>query len=66
MEIPTTPGTRTVANDEPTLDLPPTDCPISGNTYRNTNTSRNGWIMVRITNSTRCLRSTVRSRSSRA
>ena len=64
IEIPTTPGTSTVANaDSATLPPPPpTPWPIVGNTYRNTNTSRNGWISVRITNSTKFLRSTTRSR----
>ena len=33
-----------------------------GNTYRNTNTSRNGWISVRSTNSQKFLRSTTKSR----
>src|SRR6185437_5157468 len=41
-------------------------CPIFGNTYRKTKQSRNGWMIVRSTNSHRCLRSTTRSRSSSA
>ena len=63
-EIPTTPGTRIVANaDSATIPCPPMPCPILGNTNRNTKQSRNGWMTVRSTNSQRCLRSTTTSRS---
>src|SRR5579863_5557856 len=66
-EIPTTPGTRIVANaDCCTVPCPPMPWPIFGNTYRNTKHSRNGWMIVRSTNSQMCLRSTTRSRSIRA
>ena len=63
-EMPTTPGTRMVANaDSAAVPCPPMPWPILGNTNRNTKQSRNGWITVRSTNSHRCLRSTTRSRS---
>ncbi len=64
IEIPTTPGTSTVANfDSSTLPPPPPmPWPILGNTNRNTNTSRNGWTSVRITNSHLFFHSTTRSR----
>ena len=64
IEMPTTPGTSTVANfDSSTLPPPPPmPWPIFGNTNRNTNTSRNGWINVRITNSHLFFHSTTRSR----
>ena len=66
-EMPTTPGTSTVANaDDAAADWPPTAWPICGNTYRNTKHSRNGWMTVRSTNSQKCLRTTTRSRSSSA
>ncbi len=61
--IPITPGTSTVANaDSERAPPPPTLWPIRGNTYRNTNTSRNGWISVRTTNSHLFFHSTTRSR----
>ena len=70
IEIPTTPGTRIVANgisDEPPLDeLPPIAWPIFGNTNKKTKHKRNGCISVRTTNSKTCLRRTTRSRSKRA
>ena len=64
-EIPTTPGTRTVANADCAAVPcpPPMPCPIFGKTKRKTKQSRNGWMSVRSTNSQRCLRSTTRSRS---
>ena len=66
-EMPTTPGTRIVANCDCWAEpCPPMPCPIFGNTYRKTKHSRNGWIRVRSTNSRRFLRRTTRSRSSSA
>ena len=66
-EMPTTPGTRMVANaDSAAVPCPPMPWPIFGNTNRNTKQSRNGWMIVRSTNSQACLRSTTRSRSSSA
>ena len=41
---------------------PPIPWPIFGNTYANTNTSRNGWISVRGSTSFQVLRTTTRSR----
>src|ERR1039458_5028797 len=53
-EIPTTPGTRTVAKaDSAAVPCPPMPCPIFGNTKRKTKQSRNGWMIVRSTNSQR-------------
>ena len=56
IEIPTTPGTSTVAKPdseaEPPPD-PPTAWPIFGNTKRKTKHKRNGCTRVRITNSPR-------------
>jgi hypothetical protein len=68
MVTPTTPATSTVANaDSASGPLPPPiPWPIFGNTYVNTKTSRNGWSSVRGRNSLSCLRSTVRSRRSKA
>ncbi len=66
-EIPTTPGTRIVANaDCWASPWPPMPWPILGNTYRKTKHSRNGWMIVRRPNSHQCLRRTTRSRSIRA
>src|SRR5580700_5760458 len=63
-EIPTTPGTRIVANaDCCTGPRPPMLWPIFGNTYRKTKHSKNGWMIVRSTNSQMCFLSTTRSRS---
>src|SRR5689334_24485317 len=45
-EMPTTPGTSTVANaDDAAADWPPTAWPLCGNTYSNTKHSRNGWMI---------------------
>src|SRR5262245_46549201 len=62
----TTPATRIVENSVSPEPLPPTPCPILGNTYVKTKTSRNGWSSVRGMNSLSCLRRTTASRSSRA
>ena len=64
-EIPTTPGTRIVANADSAAGPlpPPMPWPIFGKTNRKTKQSRNGWISVRSTNSQKCLRRTTRSRS---
>ena len=67
IESPTTPATRMVAKaDSPPALPPPMPWPIFGNTYKKTNTSRKGWMIVRGMNSLRFFLSTVRSRSSSA
>ena len=66
IEIPSTPGTSTVANaDSATVPpfVPPIDCPISGNTKRKTKHNRTGCTRVRVTNSAKVFFSTTRSRS---
>lgn len=66
IEMPTTPGTRMVANaDAPVAPPPPTDWPIFGNTNRKTKHRRKGWINVRSTNSRKVFRNTTRSRKMR-
>jgi len=69
MVTPTTPATSTVANADSAAGPPippPMPCPISGKTYVNTNTRRNGCRSVRGMNSFSVLRRTVRSRRSSA
>src|ERR687886_109697 len=68
IEAATTPGTSTVAKaaSEARPEPPPIPCPIVGNTYRNTNTSRKGWTRVRATNAPKFFFSTARSRTIRA
>ena len=62
-EIPTTPGTSTVAKSRaPAEPDPPTAWPIFGKTKRKTKQSRNGWINVRKTNSLFVFHTTTRSR----
>jgi hypothetical protein len=68
MTLATTPPTSSVLN-APSAEAPPappTPWPIFGNTYVNTNMSNSGCITVRAMNAGRSLRSTTRSRSSRA
>ncbi len=68
MEMPTTPGTRMVANadsPDPRRRRCRSPWPMVGKTYRKTKTSRNGCTSVRVTNSTLFFHSTIRSRCSR-
>ena len=64
--VATTPAISSVEKAAWACDEPPMPSPIFGNTYVNTNTSNSGCMMVRTANWPKFLRSTWRSRRSRA